>query len=232
MERRDFMQKAGWTGLALSLAPTILLARNKPFELPQLGYTYDAIEPFIDKQTMYIHHQKHHAGYVRKLNNALKGSALEGKLLVDILGQVTTVEENILQNAGGHYNHSLLWETLTPRGKELPGKTLKEAIEQSFVSYEDFLVTFRSAALGVFGSGWAWVCLGDDKKLFICHTPNQNNPLMRQVENTYGTPILGIDVWEHAYYLKYQNDRATYVDNFLKAINWEVVEQKYMEASK
>ena len=199
------------------------------FVLPALGYDYSAIEPYIDTETMTIHHSKHHKGYVAKLNAALENHRLKGQSIENILEYVQDNEEDraVLNNAGGHYNHSLFWKIITPGGSNHPSGKLAEAIDKQFGSFEEFSAKFAKAASGIFGSGWAWLSFDKNNELFISTTSNQDNPLMKNVVMQLGQPILTIDVWEHAYYLKYQNKRPDYIENFMKVINWDVVSKKY-----
>ncbi|MDX1684331.1 MAG: superoxide dismutase [Saprospiraceae bacterium] len=196
------------------------------FTLPELPYDHNALEPYIDKQTMMIHHGKHHAGYVRKLNKALEGQDVSGQSLKDILSSVEGSNAGVRNNGGGHYNHSLFWEVMSPGGGEGPTGNLKDALDSTFNSFDGFKEKFSNAAASRFGSGWAWLSVDGDGKLFVSSTPNQDNPLMPFAEQK-GTPILGIDVWEHAYYLKYQNERTKYIANFFNIINWETVAANY-----
>lgn len=198
-----------------------------PFALPQLPYAFEALEPNIDKMTMEIHHGKHHAGYVRKLNAALESHALAGKSLDDIVSSVGPDDAAIRNNGGGHYNHSLFWEIIKPGESQMPYGKLSDAINSNFGSFEKFKEEFSTAAATRFGSGWAWLSLDSDNKLFVSSTPNQDNPLMSKLVSTPGHPILGLDVWEHAYYLKYQNKRKDYISNFFNIINWEEVARRY-----
>ena len=199
------------------------------FELPQLGYAYDALEPHIDARTMEIHHSKHHNGYTTKLNGAIAGTDLEGKSIEDILTNLDMSNGAVRNNGGGFYNHSLFWTVLNPEGRGYLSGELKDAIEAEFGSKEAFIEAFSKAAATQFGSGWAWLCVHKGGKVEVCSTPNQDNPLMPGV-SCEGTPILGLDVWEHAYYLNYQNRRLDYIDAFFKVINWNEVEKRYAEA--
>ena len=198
-----------------------------PFALPQLPYAFEALEPNIDKMTMEIHHGKHHAGYVRKLNAALESHALAGKSLDDIVSSVGPDDAAIRNNGGGHYNHSLFWEIIKPGESQMPYGKLSDAINSNFGSFEKLKEEFSTAAATRFGSGWAWLSLDSNNKLFVSSTPNQDNPLMSKLVSTPGHPILGLDVWEHAYYLKYQNKRKDYISNFFNIINWEEVARRY-----
>lgn len=199
------------------------------FELPELGYAYDALEPNIDARTMEIHHSKHHNGYTTKLNAAIAGSDLEGKSIEDILTNLDMSNGAVRNNGGGFYNHSLFWTVMNPEDRGYLSGELKDAIEAEFGSKEAFIDAFSKAAATQFGSGWAWLCVHKGGKVEVCSTPNQDNPLMPGV-TCGGTPILGLDVWEHAYYLNYQNRRPDYIDAFFKVINWNEVERRYAEA--
>lgn len=192
------------------------------FELPQLPYAYDALEPHIDAKTMEIHHSKHHAGYTSKLNAAIAGTDLEGQPIESILSG--DLKPGIRNNGGGYYNHCLFWSVISPNGGGLPSGVLSEAINSTFGSFDEFKILFSNAAATQFGSGWAWLC-SKNGKLSICSTPNQDNPLMQL--GCGGTPILGIDVWEHAYYLNYQNRRPEYIDAFFNVVDWEEVSRRF-----
>ena len=199
------------------------------FELPNLGYAYDALEPNIDAKTMEIHHSKHHNGYTTKLNGAIAGTDLEGKSIEDILNTLDMSNGAVRNNGGGFYNHSLFWTVMNPDNKgELSGD-LKNAIMEAFGSFDAFKDTFSNAAATQFGSGWAWLCVLPGGKVEVCSTPNQDNPLMPGV-TCGGTPILGLDVWEHAYYLNYQNRRPDYINAFFNVINWEEVSRRFQAA--
>lgn len=199
------------------------------FELPKLKYAYNALEPHIDARTMEIHHSKHHAGYTNNLNNAISGTNLEGKSIEDILTNLEMSNSAVRNNGGGFYNHSLFWEIMNPEGKGRLSGALKDAIEAAFGSFDDFKTKFSKAAATQFGSGWAWLCVHKGGKIEVCSTPNQDNPLMPGI-GCGGTPILGLDVWEHAYYLNYQNRRPDYIEAFFNVINWNEVERRYAEA--
>lgn len=194
------------------------------FELPKLAYSYDALEPTIDARTMEIHHSKHHQAYVDNLNNAIAGTDLEGKSLEEIQ-KIGTDKPAVRNNGGGHFNHSLFWELLTPGGSKEPVGNVKAEIEK-IGGFEKFKENFSNAAKTRFGSGWAWLVKNSDGSVVVSSTPNQDNPLM-PVADVQGTPILGLDVWEHAYYLKYQNRRPDYVSAFFDVINWDKVEELY-----
>ena len=190
------------------------------FELPSLPYAHDALEPHIDARTMEIHHGKHHAGYTAKLNAAVEGTELEGKSIEEILTS-GTLSVGIRNNGGGFYNHRLFWEVMSPNGGGAPTGDLAAAIDRDFGSLDSFKETFSNAAATQFGSGWAWLCVKDGK-LSVCSTANQDNPLMKSA-GCGGTPILGLDVWEHAYYLNYQNRRPDYINAFFNVVNWDKV---------
>ncbi|WP_081208290.1 superoxide dismutase [Salegentibacter sediminis] len=196
------------------------------FELPKLKYAFDALEPHIDARTMEIHHGKHHAGYTNKLNDAIKGTDLEGKTIENILKNLDMSKTAIRNNGGGFYNHSLFWEIMSPDGGGKPEGELASAIDSAFGSFEAFKDEFSKAAAGQFGSGWAWLCVHPGGKVEICSTANQDNPLMPE-KGCGGTPILGLDVWEHAYYLNYQNRRPDYINAFFNVINWKEVASRY-----
>ncbi|NVK07427.1 MAG: superoxide dismutase [Tenacibaculum sp.] len=199
------------------------------FNLPELGYAYDALEPHIDARTMEIHHTKHHNGYTTKLNAAIEGTDLEGKSIDDILTNLDMNNAAVRNNGGGFYNHSLFWTVMNPEDRGYLSGELKDAIEAEFGSKEAFIDAFSKAAATQFGSGWAWLCVHKGGKVEVCSTPNQDNPLMPGV-TCGGTPILGLDVWEHAYYLNYQNRRPDYIEAFFKVINWNEVERRYAAA--
>ncbi len=196
------------------------------FELPKLKYAFDALEPHIDAKTMEIHHGKHHAGYTSKLNDAIKGTDLEGKTIENILENLDKSNKAVRNNGGGYYNHNLFWEIMSPDGGGKPDGDLAKAIDEKFGSFEAFKDEFAKAAAGQFGSGWAWLCVQEGGKVEICSTPNQDNPLMPGV-GCGGTPVLGIDVWEHAYYLNYQNKRPEYINAFFNVIDWKEVSSRY-----
>jgi len=199
------------------------------FELPALPYATNALEPNIDARTMEIHHGKHHNGYVTNLNNAIVGTDLEGKSLEELL-KVAGSNTAVRNNGGGHYNHSLFWTILSPNGGGAPTGELADAIDAKFGSFDALKETFNKAAATRFGSGWAWLCIDTKKELCVCSSPNQDNPLM-DISECPGTPIMGLDVWEHAYYLNYQNRRPDYISAFWNLINWEEVSKNY-EAAK
>ena len=240
MDKRKFLKNTVIATTGMTVAPTVLLSSCKTdpkkeekmettaasmatsFTLPEIPYGYNAFPDTIDAMTMEIHHSKHHQGYTNKLNAALKEANITGKTIEEILtmDQLPTAIRN---NGGGFYNHSLYWDILTPGGSM--SDTFKNTITTQFGSEEAFKNELADAGAKRFGSGWAWVCQDSDKKLHICSTPNQDNPLMKVAEQM-GTPLLGIDVWEHAYYLKYQNKRGEYLQNIIKIINWDKVEAR------
>lgn len=199
------------------------------FKLPDLPYAHDALEPYIDWRTMEIHHGKHHNGYTTNLNNAIAGSDLESKSIEAILKDLDMSNSAVRNNGGGYFNHCLYWEIMSPKGGGQPEGMLSKAINDKFGSFDEFKKQFSTAANTRFGSGWAWLCAKNGGELEICSTPNQDNPLMPG-SACEGTPILGIDVWEHAYYLNYQNRRPDYVDNFFNVINWDEVAKRYQSA--
>ena len=195
------------------------------FELPSLPYAADALEPHIDTRTMEIHHGKHHNGYTTKLNAAVEGTALEGSSIDAILSGLDMGNAALRNNGGGYYNHCLFWEIMGPDAGEMSAE-LSQAIDKAFGSFEGFKDAFSKAAAAQFGSGWAWLCAHDDGSLEVCGTPNQDNPLMPNV-GCGGTPVLGLDVWEHAYYLNYQNRRPDYIEAFFHVVNWSEVSKRY-----
>jgi len=192
------------------------------FELPKLAYSNEALEPHIDSRTMEIHHGKHHAGYTNNLNNAIKGTSMEGLSIEEILSKLDMNNMAIRNNGGGFFNHSLFWNVMSPGGRGVPSGSLMTAINDSFGNFEEFKLAFSKAAGTRFGSGWAWLCVHPGGKLEVCSTANQDNPLMQGI-GCGGYPVLGLDVWEHAYYLNYQNRRPDYVSEFFNVINWDVV---------
>ena len=198
------------------------------FQLPSLPYALDALEPHIDARTMEIHHGKHHNAYVTNLNAAIAGTELEGKSLEELM-KVAGSNAAVRNNGGGHWNHSLFWQILSPTGGGLPTGELAAAIDAKFGSFDAFKEAFNKAGATRFGSGWAWLCVDTKKELCVCSSPNQDNPLM-DVSECPGTPILGLDVWEHAYYLHYQNRRPDYIAAFWNLVNWEEVSKRYAAA--
>ena len=217
------------------------------FQLPQLPYGFNALEPYIDQKTMEIHHGKHHNAYVTNLNSAIAGTNLENKSIEEILKSISSASPAVRNNGGGHFNHSLFWQILAPNkddSNNLPSGEILSAIENTFGSFDSFKEEFSKSAATRFGSGWAWLCVNKSKQLCVCSTANQDNPLMDinccdSPDSCCGggknankcTPILGLDVWEHAYYLNYQNLRPKYIEGFFKIINWKEVERRYLEAT-
>jgi superoxide dismutase, Fe-Mn family len=199
------------------------------FELPALPYAHDALEPYIDKLTMEIHHSKHHNGYVTKLNGAVEGTDLAGKSLEELLKNVSKHPTAVRNNGGGHFNHSLFWTVMKKGGGGQPEGDLANAVKDAFGSFDKFKEQFSNAAATRFGSGWAWLVV-QNGKLAVGSTPNQDNPVM-DVSELKGTPILGLDVWEHAYYLKYQNKRPEYIENWWNVVNWEEVGKRFKEVT-
>jgi superoxide dismutase, Fe-Mn family len=238
LKRRNFIFTVGTIPLVAGLEPLtkslekISNQRRRSlmgkFELPKLPYDYDALEPYIDKTTMEIHYTKHHNGYVTNLNNAVAGTDMEGKSLEDLLKKVSGLPTAVRNNGGGHYNHSLFWTIMKKGGGGQPDGPLGEAITSSFGTFESFKEQFSKAAATRFGSGWAWLIVSNDK-LVITSTPNQDNPVM-DVAEVKGVPVLGLDVWEHAYYLKYQNKRPDYIANWWNVINWAEVAKRFADA--
>ena len=196
------------------------------FELPKLPYDYDALEPHIDARTMEIHHGKHHNGYTTNLNNAIAGTPLEGESIETILTGLDMTNAAVRNNGGGFYNHALFWSTMGPNGGGSPSGALAEAIDAAFGSFDGFKEAFGKAAATRFGSGWAWLCVHKDGNVEVCSTPNQDNPLMPET-GCDGFPILGLDVWEHAYYLNYQNRRPDYIAAFFNVVDWNAVGALY-----
>ncbi|MCG6188830.1 superoxide dismutase [Maribellus maritimus] len=233
MERRKFITVVGTAAIAAPVIGTLssCASESKVFEghkFPELGYDFNALEPYIDAQTMELHYTKHHQGYFNKFMSAAEGTEMLNTPMEQIFGEISKHPAGVRNNGGGFYNHALFWENMTPSQGELP-VGLKEAIEKDFGSVESFKEQFGTAAKTQFGSGWAWLIYGEDGKLKVTATPNQDNPLM-DVAETKGSPLLGIDVWEHAYYLNYQNKRADYVDNFWNVVNWDIVNTRLTEA--
>jgi Fe-Mn family superoxide dismutase len=239
-DRRAFLKKmtlAGLTGLAL---PSALRAYSKNefpaetapaddfFSLPLLGYGYNALEPHIDTMTMTIHHSRHHQAYVTNLNNAMKENNIDADLDT-LVKNISKYPMTVRNNGGGHWNHSFFWKNIAPNAGGSPTSKIGEAINASFESFEKFKTLFAEAAMKRFGSGWAWLIVDADKKLRIGSTPNQDNPLM-DVADIKGFPLLGLDVWEHAYYLRYQNKRADYIANWWNVVNWEEIDKNYAAA--
>jgi Fe-Mn family superoxide dismutase len=202
------------------------------FQLPALPYGFDALEPHIDARTMEIHHGKHHAAYTTNLNNAIAGTEMEGMSIEAILANISKYPAAVRNNGGGYWNHNFFWEIMSPDGggEPSPQMNIAKAIDRDFGSFAEFKKQFAAAGMTRFGSGWAWLCTDENDKLFITSTPNQDNPLMDIAEKK-GVPVLGCDVWEHAYYLNYQNRRADYLEAFLNIVNWSEVTRRYNEAN-
>ena len=241
MDKRDFLRAAGLMGFAGLMNPLRMLGRDNAvvvaetmrtgdFTLPPLPYAPEALEPHIDKQTMEIHHGKHHNAYVNNLNAAIKDTAFATMELEEIMAKVTDKFPAVRNNGGGHYNHMLFWESLKPGGGGSPQGELLAAINTTFGSFDAFKTAFSNEAKGRFGSGWAWLSVDKSGKLFISSTPNQDNPLMTRLVRQQGRPLLGLDVWEHAYYLKYQNRRPDYITAFWNIINWDKVAERFAQA--
>ncbi|GAB6282001.1 MAG: superoxide dismutase SodA [Ignavibacterium sp.] len=238
MERRKFISALGILPIGFylnkfnnnSLTTKTIWRKNimAKFELPKLPYAYDALEPYIDKMTMEIHHTKHHSAYVNNLNNAIAGTDAENKSLEEIIANVSKYPVAVRNNGGGHFNHSLFWTLMKPNGGGTPSGAVSDAINGAFTSFDEFKKQFAAAAMGRFGSGWAWLVVSNGK-LVITSTPNQDNTLMDLAE-VKGTPILGLDVWEHAYYLKYQNKRNEYIENWWNVVNWDKVAELFSKA--
>lgn len=201
------------------------------FELPKLDYAFDALTPHIDTKTMEIHHGKHHAAYVNNLNNAIEGTDGINKNLEDIIKNISKYPAAVRNNGGGHFNHSLFWKILSPKGGGQPVGSLFDAINTEFGSFDTFKETFTKFAMTRFGSGWAWLSIDNNKKLCVCSSANQDNPLM-DIADCKGTPILGLDVWEHAYYLNYQNRRPDYINAFWNVVNWDAVSESFQKLTK
>ena len=204
------------------------------YELPPLPYDYTALEPHIDEQTMRLHHDKHHATYVTNVNNAIQGTQFESMSIEELVKNLDQVPQDkrtaVRNNGGGHINHSLFWEIMGPNGGGEPTGAVAQAIQQAFGSFDAMKEEVNKAGAGRFGSGWAWVIVGNDGKLAVTSTPNQDSPLMTSVVDTPGTPILGVDVWEHAYYLKYQNKRPDYLSAWWNTVNWNAVNDRLQQA--
>ena len=226
------MSMNGWIGMAvLGLAATASGQGAPALVFDPLPYAYDALEPYIDAQTMEIHYSRHHQAYFNNLVKAVAGTELEGQPLEALFPKMSQLPVAVRNNGGGHWNHALFWKSLSPQGGGQPDGELLAAIEKAFGSFDEFKKQFDAAAVGRFGSGWAWLGVGADGKLFISSTPNQDNPLMDVAEKR-GTPLLGLDVWEHAYYLKYQNKRADYIAAFWNVVNWPEVAARFAAAKK
>jgi superoxide dismutase, Fe-Mn family len=237
--RRDFIRKLSVFSAGALMLPSFFKAGNLPtstdeeeseadgpFHLPQLPYGYEALEPHIDKTTMDLHHSKHHQTYVTKLNKAVNEAQIKVFSVETLCKNISKYPVNIRNNAGGHYNHSLFWKLMTPKGSGAPTGKLAEAINGTFGSFENFKSKFSETSQSIFGSGWAWLVIGKDAKLEIGTTANQDNPLM-DLPGFKGAPVLGLDVWEHAYYLKHQNKRPDYIASWWNVVNWEEAEKNF-----
>jgi Fe-Mn family superoxide dismutase len=233
--RRQFIKQTGKASIAMASMPLMhtlgVLPINQEINFQQipLPYAYNALEPFIDAMTMEIHHTKHAAGYTKNLNDACVAEKVDIKTtsITSLLASISKYSTKILNNAGGHYNHELFWQSMQPAPASMPTGSLAKAIEKSFGTFADFQKAFSEAAKNRFGSGWAWLIINEKKELAICSTANQDNPLM-DIAEVKGYPLLGLDVWEHAYYLKYQNKRADYISNWWNLVNWKFVEERYI----
>jgi len=227
MKHTKTIQKILLLVVLLAAIPVSIFSQdvNSKFPFPALPYSYNALEPYIDATTMDVHYNKHHKGYYNKFLKAIEGTELESMSIESIFAQAKDLSPAVRNNAGGYYNHLLYWENMTPDQKAIPAK-LEKALTKSFGSVDNFKAAFSKEAASVFGSGWAWLVRLPDGKLVITSTPNQDNPLMNDVK-VQGKPLLALDVWEHAYYLHYQNRRADYIDAFWKVVNWDVVAQRY-----
>jgi len=247
MKKREFLRTSAILGAGTIIAPSIassqltssaqvgatasLVSLNKEgkFEQPKLGYDFDALEPHVDAKTMEVHYGKHHAGYTRKFNSALEHADLHSTDIKKLFANVSKHGSGVRNNGGGYFNHNLYWKFMSPNGGGEPGGKLAKAINKNFGSFQKFRDLFSATSAGHFGSGWGWLVLDGEGKLQVTSLPNQDNPLM-DVAEVQGTPLLNIDVWEHAYYLKYQNMRKSYVEAYWNVINWGFVEQLYTEA--
>ena len=235
MKRRKFLTVMGTTALSIPVISSLGSCGPEPetfqgHKFPKLGYDYDALEPYIDSQTMELHYSKHHKGYYNKFMTAIDGTELLSVPMEKIFAKISKYSDAIRNNGGGYYNHTLYWENITPVKEDIPDD-LQKAIEKDFGTVDTFKKEFFAAAKGHFGSGWAWLAVDMDGKLFVSTTSNQDNPLM-DISSLKGVPLLTIDVWEHAYYLNYQNRRAEYVDNFWNIVNWKVVNSRLRKVNK
>jgi len=233
--RRQFIKQTGKASIAMASMPLMhtlgVLPINQEINFQQipLPYAYNALEPFIDAMTMEIHHTKHAAGYTKNLNDACVAEKVDVKTtsITSLLTSISKYSTKMRNNAGGHYNHELFWQSMQPAPASMPTGSLAKAIEKSFGTFADFQKAFSEAAKNRFGSGWAWLIINEKKELAICSTANQDNPLM-DIAEVKGYPLLGLDVWEHAYYLKYQNKRADYINNWWNLVNWKFVEERFI----
>ena len=233
--RRQFIKQTGKASIAMASMPLMhtlgVLPINQEINFQQipLPYAYNALEPFIDAMTMEIHHTKHAAGYTKNLNDACVAEKVDVKTtsITSLLASISKYSTKMRNNAGGHYNHELFWQSMQPAPASMPTGSLAKSIEKSFGTFADFQKAFSEAAKNRFGSGWAWLIINEKKELAICSSANQDNPLM-DIAEVKGYPLLGLDVWEHAYYLKYQNKRADYINNWWNLVNWKFVEERYI----
>jgi Fe-Mn family superoxide dismutase len=239
MDKRSFLKATGILAAGVVMAPAMackqaeaaMAMKPAEFVLPELGYAFTALEPHIDSLTMEIHHDKHHAAYVTNLNKALNQlpGGFPAKSIEEICAEATADQAAIRNNGGGHYNHSRFWKWIAPGGATAPSGALEAAIIKQFGSLDEMKKQFSEAAKSRFGSGWAWLSMAEDKSLFISSTPNQDNPLMKNLVDKVGKPILGLDIWEHAYYLHYQNKRVDYISAFWNVVNWTQVESDFSQ---
>ncbi|WP_016778618.1 superoxide dismutase [Anaerophaga thermohalophila] len=242
MERRHFLSLMGMAAVGACMpagqkqgsnngaAAAVAAGSIEKHKFPELGYAYNALEPYIDAQTMELHYDKHHRGYYSKFMAAIEGTDMETTPMHHIFANISRHSESVRNNGGGYYNHRLFWDNMSPDGGD-PSARLLNALVKSFGSFDEFKKEFGNAAKSHFGSGWAWLYMDTDKNLKITSTPNQDNPLM-DVSDERGIPLLALDVWEHAYYLKYQNKRGDYVDNFWNVVNWKTVSKRWEMANK
>lgn len=245
MKKRDFLKRSLALGagalvsgpIVSAFAGTVNIHRDYSYRInneeglfkqPELDYTFDALEPYIDRLTMELHYGKHHAGYTNKLNAAVADEGLAGKSIEEIFASVSSYSDAVRNNGGGYYNHNLYWKFMSPKGGGEPKSRIGKAIDSNFGSFASFKEKFSAAAGSVFGSGWAWLIINSNGNLEVVTTPNQDNPLMN-VSKVHGIPLLNIDVWEHAYYLKYQNRRVNYIEAYWNVINWDFVEELYLK---
>jgi Fe-Mn family superoxide dismutase len=233
--RRQFLKNSGKAGIAIAATP--LITKLAPFSITEyqqqaLPYAYNALEPFIDTMTMEIHYTKHAAAYAKNLADACVAEKVDiaNTSLTDLIKNISKYSLKMRNNAGGHYNHELFWQLMKPAPSTTPSGSVADAIQKQFGSFANFQTAFADAAKARFGSGWAWLIVKTDGSLAVCSTPNQDNPLM-DIAETKGFPVLGIDVWEHAYYLKYQNKRPDYINNWWNLVNWELVQKRYTAAT-
>ncbi len=238
MDKRTFLKKSAVLSAAGLVLPSLLTSQSaiaaqgnqSTYSLPKLPYATNALEPHIDQRTMELHHGKHHQSYVDNLNEELKGNKAAGQPLEQLMNNISQHSRKVRNNGGGHWNHSFFWQIMSPRGGGQPSGQLATAINNKFGSFNKMKEEFNQKAKDQFGSGWAWLSVNNNRELFISSTPNQENPLMNIEGIERGTPILGLDVWEHAYYLKYQNKRPDYISAFWNVVNWQEVTKRYNQA--